>query len=36
MGKLHESLRINHLDNFKHRSAVAETTDFFKGQCVKG
>ena len=27
------SLRTNHLDEFIGRSAVAETNDFFKGQC---
>ena len=29
LGKVHDSLRTNHLDHFRHRTAVAETSDFF-------
>ena len=36
MAKGEDSLTTNHLDDFRHRSAVDETSDFFFGQCGKG
>ena len=36
VAKVEDSLRTNYLDNFGHRSSIAETTDFFNGQCSKG
>ena len=36
MAKVDDSLRANHSDDFRCRSAVAETTDFCFGLCGKG
>ena len=36
MGQVQDFFRINLLDDFKHRSAIAETTDFFSRQHGKG
>ena len=34
MAKDHNSLRTNHLDDFRCRSAIAEELSFLKRQCI--